>query len=435
MTSLSRLAGLIFNQPLLALESQAVTIAATFAQRFDIEAPDLDADLSRFVGRPAGPRDETGRPNGMWRIEQDVAIISILGELTHRGAWIGAQSGLVSYEGLTASLEAAAQDPSVKAIVLDIHSPGGQASGAIETGRLVAQLAQKKPIIALANAMAASAAYAIAAGASKIVVTESAAVGSIGAIFLHLDRTDQMNKSGIKPTVLRSVSHKALGSSAEALSDEAHAHLMEQILSIHSLFAAFVSERRGLSIEAIDALKGATFMGAAALAVGLADEVGTLSSVLADLNSVKPSAQRIIQGAIMTQSNKVAAQADNNVLSQDEIKALIDAAREDGETKGRAAALTEFQSLLADVFPGDARAEVVLEAIQAQVPLSVAASFAKRFGAVSQQSAAQASSQTAPLRLVPDPKVDAEAALSADEQRGAGLRAAALKITEKMKTR
>src|SRR5215213_4616773 len=117
-------------------------------------------EASRFVG---SQRAGNGDPLPYSRTTSGIAIISILGPLTNRAGWLG-----MSYEAIRYQLDQARRDPAVKGVALDIESPGGQAIGAFEKADAVRALATDKPVIAVVNGMAASAAYAIASGATKI---------------------------------------------------------------------------------------------------------------------------------------------------------------------------------------------------------------------------------------------------------------------------
>ena len=294
MSEILRVASLVFNQPLLVLPETAAMIADFIDRRMSGDAlpPAIVVDgdalptpaASRFVGRPAGPRADDGHTIPMWRLEGQTAIVPVLGELVNRGAWVGASSGLVSYEGLQASLRAAAADERVAAIVLDMNSPGGEARGALETGRLVREISARKPVVAFVNSAAASAAYAIAAGASKIVVTETAIVGSIGVVVMLRDLSAAQEKAGVRTTLIYAGATKVDGHPFAALSDDARARIQGKVDEVYSKFTAFVADmRKGLSAERVRATEAATYMGESAVAAGLADAVGTLESVLADL--------------------------------------------------------------------------------------------------------------------------------------------------------
>mgnify|MGYP000747584119 CR=1 FL=1 len=130
-------------------------------------------------------------------------MIPIHGSLVKRSLGMEAASGLTSYGEIAAMLDSALADPQVSGILLDIDSPGGEASGSFELARRVREVAAVKPVWAVANDAAYSAAYAIAASAQRLFVTETGGVGSIGVIALHVDQSVKDAKDGtntISPT-------------------------------------------------------------------------------------------------------------------------------------------------------------------------------------------------------------------------------------------
>ena len=147
-------------------------------------------------------------------------MITITGSLVNRGAWIGANSGLTSYEGIKKQLADAVADDRVKAIVLDIESPGGLAVGAFETAAAVRDALAVKPVTAIVNGMAASAAYAIASGAGKIVSIESGISGSIGVRLIHLDNSRKLDREGVTPTIISAGDGKADANPFQPLTGE-----------------------------------------------------------------------------------------------------------------------------------------------------------------------------------------------------------------------
>jgi len=276
MTHVARIAAKLFNRPLLLLPETAITIASDLAERFGVEAlqdaPAIEA--SRFRGKPVTARMADGSREELYSVENGVAVIPVMGELVNRGAWIGASSGLTSYEGFAEQLRAAAADTTVRGILLDMESPGGEASGAMEMGGLVRHVSAQKPIVAFVNGMAASAAYAIASGANHIVTTPSGVVGSIGVVMLHLDRSEAMASRGVKPTLIYAGAHKVDYSSLRALPDDARARLQAGVDDLYDLFVQTVASHRGLLEKDVRATEGGVLMGRAAVEAGLADQVG-----------------------------------------------------------------------------------------------------------------------------------------------------------------
>ena len=213
-----------------------------------------------------------------------VATIALHGELVNRGSWIDAANGLTSYTFIRNSLDAAAADPKVKGIVLDIDSPGGEASGAMETAAAVRAVAARKPVVAYVDSLAASAAYAIATGALEIVATPSATLGSIGVVWLHLDISQAIKTRGVKPTLLHSGAYKVDGNSMQPLPDDARARIQAQIDQVYGLFLDTVGAHRPrLGREGARATNAGLFLGARAVDAGLADRVGGLDAVRAAL--------------------------------------------------------------------------------------------------------------------------------------------------------
>ncbi|WP_112663490.1 S49 family peptidase [Microvirga flavescens] len=304
MTQLFHLADRICNKPLLVHPDKVPIILAALQGRLPIAAmPDdpIDVDLAQtgreilrgpnanqFIGRNYDQGTRSGRP---YRVSQDVAIISIIGSLVNRGAWIGAYSGLVSYEGLNHQLRAAAADSKVNSILLDIESPGGEAVGCFETAELVQQISLTKPVVALVNGMAASAAYAIASAATKIVTIPTGISGSIGVVLLHLDFSQHLADEGIKPTFIHAGAHKVDGNMYEPLPEGVREGMQADIDAFYNMFVGTVAKgRKGQMTEkAVRSTEARTYMGQEAVRIGLADEVGTFESTLASLISPSPA--------------------------------------------------------------------------------------------------------------------------------------------------
>lgn len=192
--SLAQIAGRVLNRPLLLHPDKADLILHVLQGRIGIEPlQTVTPETNRFVGTYR--RDNGGV--GSMRVENGVAILPIVGSLVNRGAWIGASSGLVSYEGIAAQLREAEADPDVRAVLLDIDSPGGEATGMFAAAKLVSAVNKTKPVVAFVNDVAASAAYGIASAASEIIVSPTSMVGSIGVVLTHLDRSGELEDRGV----------------------------------------------------------------------------------------------------------------------------------------------------------------------------------------------------------------------------------------------
>ncbi|MDP4022425.1 S49 family peptidase [Methylobacterium sp. NEAU 140] len=290
--TLHHIAGLVLNRPLMLLPSKLETVAAVLGGRIGVDASGLTPEASRFVGSYVD-RDGTGSQGTLpyRRTADGTAVIPVIGSTVNRGAWIGASSGLVSYEGVKFQLAHAAEDSRTRAVLLDFECPGGEAVGAFEAAAVVRQVAAKKPVVAVVNGLCASAAYAMASGATRIITTPSGISGSIGVVMLHTDVSGALAKAGVKPTLIYAGAHKVDGNPYGPLPDSVAASLKAEIEAFYGAFIDCVAAgRKNLSAAAIRGTEASTFIGAAAVAAGLADAVGTFESALADLSAGRISA-------------------------------------------------------------------------------------------------------------------------------------------------
>ncbi|MEY9578685.1 signal peptide peptidase SppA [Bradyrhizobium diazoefficiens] len=304
MTLLARIAERVLNRPLLIHPDKLPLIMEVLEGRIPVgdvselhrqaeanvdRMPDAAQAImrgphpgaSRFVG---SAYDADRRPLPYRRTDDGIAVITVTGSLVNRGAWVGSNSGETSYEGIKYQVMAAVDDPRTRAILMDIESPGGEAVGALEAAAIIEVASKLKPVIALVNGMAASAAYALAAGAGKIITTPTGMAGSIGVVMLHVDYSRMLDREGIKPTLIFAGAHKVDGNPFEPLTDTVHQDLKAEVDAIYDLFVKSVAAgRKGLSPAAIRATEARTFMGQTAIDRGLADEMGTFETVLRDM--------------------------------------------------------------------------------------------------------------------------------------------------------
>jgi signal peptide peptidase SppA len=337
-TQLPRISARIFGQPLLVTPEAAQQVADFLCQTnrvefgFDIEADHLTADQvesrTGFVGthrRQDGAFSLTRRENG-------VGIIKIHDKLINRGSWIGASSGLTSYEGIEAQIDAALKDDEVHSIILDINSPGGEAPGMSALALRIRQANEVKPVVAVVNAVAASAAYGIASAASEIVVSDTAVLGSIGVVFVHADRGSQMEKQGVKATVIHAGAHKVDGHPFGPLTESAKANLQDMINAHYKAFINTVAAGRGDRFTAQDAMatEAKTYLGQEAIEIGLADRMASFDQILSELQTNAPSgiSQEITTMAGTTSGT--GAKGDGKIYTQAEMDAAITNAKAEG---------------------------------------------------------------------------------------------------------
>ncbi|HHR5902694.1 TPA: S49 family peptidase [Providencia alcalifaciens] len=236
-----------------------------------------------------------------YQVTNGIAILPVSGTLVHKLGGMRPFSGMTGYDGITARLQQAIADPDVKGILLDIDSPGGEANGAFDCADMIYRLRDKKPIWALANEQACSAAMLIAAACHKRLVTQTAHIGSIGVIMAHTNYAQQLEKQGIEITLVYSGAHKADLSRTKPLSEDVLSQCQREMDSVRTLFAEKVAMYTGLSIDAVLATEAATYRGQAGIDIGLADEMVNASDAVLVMTAAL-NAKAI--GGKMPQSNE-----------------------------------------------------------------------------------------------------------------------------------
>lgn len=230
------------------------------------------------------------KANDVARREGAVAVIPIHGVLVNRATMLDGYFS-TSMDRLRAGLAATLAEPSIKAIVLDINSPGGEAAGIEEmANEIFSRRGGSKPIIAQVNSRAASGGYWLASAADEIVVNPSGEVGSIGALMIHADESKMIESLGMTVTMIASNPEKVEGNPFEPLSEGAKVYIQGKINAIYRKFVNGVAQGRGLSASQVmnlpDGLgKGRMAFAAQAVEVGLADRIGTLQETLARLGA------------------------------------------------------------------------------------------------------------------------------------------------------
>ena len=320
---LFRLADRLLNTPLLIHPAKAEVILAVVAGRIGVAA-DLADPLSEAAFHGAERLDPSGIASR--RVPDGVAVIPILDTLVNRGAWLDSQSGLTSYDGIAAQVRDAAADPAVGAILLDIASPGGEAAGMAGLADLIRSVRETKPVTAVVNDMAASAAYGLASAASEIVISPTSLVGSIGVVMLHTDHSEELAAQGVKPTLIFAGSHKVDGNPFEPLSEAVRSDLQQSVDAHYRQFLDLVAMGRGarLTAEMARATGARTFMGIEAIRVGLADRIASFDEVLTSLSSTtqsptsRPSGRIARKGGHLMISDELEVTAEAPALAERE---------------------------------------------------------------------------------------------------------------------
>ncbi|MBV8973096.1 MAG: S49 family peptidase [Sphingomonadaceae bacterium] len=205
-----------------------------------------------------------------------VAVVPVKGILFQRLGWMGGYGeylGVGGYDVIAAQLAAAAASSDVRAIVLDIDSPGGDVAGCFDLVDDIFALRKVKPIHAILGERALSAAYAIASAAESITVPRTGETGSVGVIYMHLSVAEMAAKAGIAVTLITDGAHKGELNEFVALSDEARARAQADVDTVGALFRETVARNRDLPLDRVRDTQAGTFLGKAGVEIGFADAV------------------------------------------------------------------------------------------------------------------------------------------------------------------
>lgn len=232
---------------------------------------------------------------------QSVAVLPLFGTIFPRANLMTDISGATSAERLSAQFDELVNDPSVGAIVLDVNSPGGQINGVPELSTRIYEARGKKPIVAVSNHQMASAAYWIASAADELVVAPSGEVGSIGVFSVHQDISKQLEADGVSTTLIRAGKYKAEANPYAPLGEEARAHIQSRVDDAYNWFVEAVSRNRGVKTATVrDGFGEGRMVGAdQAVALGMADRVGTLEETIASMLG-KLTAPAVMQAETVT---------------------------------------------------------------------------------------------------------------------------------------
>lgn len=297
-----------------------------------------------------GGREASDLPT-IWNREDSVAVINVSGSLINGSAgYYGQFFGVLGYDDIRRAAVEAASDPEVKTILMHVTSGGGAVAGVDDLADFLSKINKLKPVAVYTDSMMASAAYWLASGASTIMASSTAIVGSLGVLSVHVERSAQLKADGVVATVVRAGKYKALANSIEPLSELALAEVQGQVDSLYDIFMSRVASGRNVSTAVADKQmgQGREFLGKAAATAGLIDKVATYdqafaaakkldnSSVVAN-NPQKPKGTTVSTKANLNPAQlaalaagasleAVAAAATANVEATDTAQAALEAA-------------------------------------------------------------------------------------------------------------
>ena len=280
-----------------------------------------------MIGEPVGRR-----PNAeLYRRVNGVAVIPVIGTLVNRGVAIGEDSsGFTSYESIGVQIDGGGCRSASAGDHAGHRQRRRRGNRHVRACELLQAARAQKPITAVVDDMAASAAYGIASSATEIVVSPTSIAGSIGVVLMHLDKSAEMEMKGRKPTLIYAGAHKVDGNPFGPLSNAVRGDLQREVDTFYARFVDQVAAGRPkLTGEAIRATEARIFIGSEAIDVGLADRMGTFGETLARLSSA-------IIARTKTGDPLMSNDPNPDMIARAEHDAAITAARNEARAEGNA---------------------------------------------------------------------------------------------------
>ena len=231
---------------------------------------------------------QTARPAG--RQSGAIAVVPVYGAITQRSTMMSMCDGGTSTQAISQALRQANADETVTSIILDIDSPGGSVYGVAE---LAAEIrASAKPVTAISNSLAASAAYWLGTAASEFFVTPGGEVGSIGVWMAHEDWSKALAEAGVATTLISAGKFKTEGNPYGPLDADAAAFMQSRVDDYYGAFTRDVAKGRNVNVDQVrNGMGQGRVLGASqAKAEGMVDGVLTFDQVVRHVaRSAKPA--------------------------------------------------------------------------------------------------------------------------------------------------
>lgn len=279
----------LLDRPWAILPATLEKLKASAQELFtgDLDVAGLEAQLTR----------RRSRGGGLDRVA-DIAVLKLEGVLSRRLSILSAILGGTSTEQVEHDFRAAMDAADINGIVLLVNSPGGSVDGTPELAESIFRHRGRKPVVALADSLAASSALWIASAADKFYLRNKASgTGGIGIIATHFDLSGREESSGIKVTEITSAPRKNLMSPHAPLSGEARSELQRQVDFLHRAFVSDLAKHRGTREATVQAswADGRVMFADEAVQLGVADGIASLDALIAEMAGKKRLARSATQ--------------------------------------------------------------------------------------------------------------------------------------------
>jgi signal peptide peptidase SppA len=295
---------------------------------------DFLSDLAKFNGKPyADIRALLPKARAASSADDsNIAVIPIIGAISrYQSFWSRIfGSGSANVDDIQSQISDALADPTVQAILLEVDSPGGQVAGIADLADSIRAAAGIKPVVAFVSDLGASAAYWLSAAASKIVVSQSAFVGSIGVVATYVD-TSKMDEA-IGWQEIEIVSSQSPKKRPDPATGDGRTQIQSQIDALADLFVGAVADFRAASTENVLSSfgQGDIVLAQSAVSLGMADQVGTMADAISLANTLSSEKSGV---AFAARQGEIHMTAEEKTYSSAEAQALVDKAKV--EERGR----------------------------------------------------------------------------------------------------
>lgn len=293
-------------------------------ERHDIEA------LEKF-------RSQRMRGAENSNIRGGIGVIPVRGPLFKHANLMTEHCGATSYEGVLRDFQTMLDSPTVKSIVFDIDSPGGEANGCSEIADHIFAARGQKQITAYIGGTGASAAYWIASACDRVVAADSAIIGSIGV--------QSAMRAGKENDEIRFVSSQSPNKNRDPSTEDGAREVQAVIDSLAEVFIGKVARNRGVDRETVMQKfgQGSVFVGAESQKRGLIDEISTLEDLISNLGAHSEMVTSTISAEFIAKNHPE--------IAEHFIK--IGAAREQDRFREEKARVEKIHSLAEGQVPGD----------------------------------------------------------------------------------
>lgn len=229
----------------------------------------------------AAAKDVRPKPTGK------IAVLPLHGAIQQRSdIWMEVFGG-TSTDQFGAMFDEVMRDPSIKGVIVDIDSPGGTVPGVQELSDKIYAARGGKPVVGIANSMAASAAYWVGSAFDRLYVSPGGNVGSVGVYSMHMDYSKMLEEAGIATTIFQTPKHKAEFNLFAPLSQESKDYEQGEVERIYGDFVSAVARNRNATPASVRKSygEGRTVDAHKAVELGMADKVATLEQVISRMAS------------------------------------------------------------------------------------------------------------------------------------------------------